>query len=308
MGEWSPAFGRKVLFINPGYILKTQIIPDLLEMEYEVYYTEEPRYAKSLLRQFPDSICFFDIDSGMTEDEYLHLILSIEQNPEFKNVLIGVISRKTGTVQKNFLLNVKLAAGYLPRCNNREEIRSAIAGVLELNEVKGRRQYVRISIPHGADATFSFMTNSKQMSLPIKDISSCGFACDAVGLDESHFTVNSVLQGKLILGQMILPCTAVLYALKPTNLSVTLVMLFASKGNSWNLKKNIKAYSAIQLQKVATAICVRGGLDPTDYTRVPDEAEKLEALADLEECIDDDFYADDDNKSGLHYTDITAAH
>lgn len=306
MGSWNPAFGRKVIFINPGFILKNQIIPDLLAMEYEVYYTEEPRYTKTLLKNFPDSICFFDIDSGMSEDEYLHLILSLEQDPAFSNVLFGVISRRIGTTKRNFLTNVQLAAGYLPRGSNRDEMLNAIAAICDLNDVKGRRQYVRISIPEGSGAVFSCVINGTQMRLPIKDISTCGFACDAVGLSKEDFTVNSIITGKLILGQLVLLCNAVLYALNPTSVSVILVFLFAAKGNSLSLKKNIKAFSAIALQKVAESVCVRGGLDATDYTKKPKAVEKVEVLADLEEC--DDFYADDDNQSGLSYTSINAGH
>lgn len=304
MGEWNPAFGRKVIFINPGYIIRNHIIPDLLDMEYEVYYTEEPRYTKTLLRKFPDSICFFDIDSGMSEDEYLHLILSIENDDAFKNVLIGVISRKIGTTQRNFMTNVQLAAGYLPRSGNKEEVLAQIAAVCELNDVKGRRQYVRISIPEGTEAVFSCMTNGKQMRLPIKDISTCGFACDAIGYAKEDFTVNSIIQGKLVLGELVLQCNSVLYAMNSTSVSVILVMLFTAKGNPLSLKKNIKAFSAIALQKVATSVCVRGGLDSADYTKKPENAEKVEVLADLEEC--DDFYADDDQYGGLSYTSITA--
>ncbi len=304
MGNWNPAFGRKLIFINPGFVIKSYIIPALLEMEYEVYYTEEPRYTKALLRAFPESICFFDIDSGMSEDEYLHLILSIESNPAFCNVLVGVISRKIGITQRNFMMNVQLAAGYLPRSGNKDELLNAIASVCQLNDVKGRRQYVRISTPEGAEAVFSCMVNGAQMHLPIKDISTCGFACDAVGCAREDFTLNSIIPGKLILGQIVLPCNAVLYAMNPTSVSVILVFLFAGKGNPLSLKKNIKAFSSVALQKVAAAICVREGLDSTDYTKKPENAEKVEVLADLEEC--DDFYADDDNQSGLSYTSINS--
>lgn len=306
MGVWNPAFGRKLIFINPGYIIRSHIIPDLLDMEYEIYYTEEPRYTKTLLRQFPDSICFFDIDSGMSEDEYLHLILSIENDPAFKNVLIGVISRKIGTTQRNFMMNVELPAGYLPRSGNKDELLSAISAVCELNDVKGRRQYVRISIPEGSEAVFACSINGQMLRLPIKDISTCGFACDAVGYAKEDFILNSIVPGKLILGQLVLQCNAVLYALNPNSVSVVLVLLFTAKGNPLSLKKNIKAFSAIALQKVATAICVHGGLDSTDYTKKPKDTEKVEVLADLEEC--DDFYADDDNQSGLSYTDISGVH
>lgn len=306
MDVWNPAFGRIVIFINPGYILKNSIIPSLLEMEFEVYYIEEPRYTKTLLRQFPNSICFFDIDSGMSVDEYMHLLLSIENDPDFVNVLVGVISRETGIVQRNFMLNVRLSAGFLPRTGNKDEMLYTIARVLKLNDAKGRRQYVRISIPEGSEATFTCLMNSRQMNFPVKDISTCGFACTSNGQPESFFMLNSVIHGKLVLDQVILPCTAVLYAIKPMDKSLTLVMLFAGKGNTWSLKKNIKAFSSILLQKDVAGICSRGGLDSSDYSKPPDKAATFEAMAELEEFEDDGFYADDEHPSGLNYTHITS--
>lgn len=304
--SWDPAFGRKVIFINPGLVLKTGVIPALIEREYEVYYVEEPRYTKTLLRKFPDSICFFDIDSGMSEEEYLHLILSIENDPDFVNVLVGVISRKTGSTQRNFILNVQLSAGYIPRSGNKDEMIESIAGVCDLNDAKGRRQYVRVSIPDRSEAVFSCTTNSRQVKLSVRDISAVGFACDAIGMTEADFVLNSILQGKLSLGRLELQCTAVLYAMNKKTNGLILIMLFAPKGNPWSLKKNIKAFSAVQLQKIATAICVLGGLDSADYTKKPADAETVEVLGDLEEFKDDGFYDDDDSHSGLKYTDISA--
>ena len=58
MENQPPIFGRKIYFINPPYAIKTTLIDRLRALEYEAYYIHDPRSAKAILENNPDSICF----------------------------------------------------------------------------------------------------------------------------------------------------------------------------------------------------------------------------------------------------------
>lgn len=269
MGEEKTAFGRQVVIVNPSYLVKTIVIQKLLEMEYEVYYVDSPRSAKGVLRVFPTAICLIDVDTAMASDEFLNFIASIEREGEFPDVLVGVLTRRTMSLQKKFTQELDISAGIINTSTNKEALIDELTTLFNSYNVKGRRQFVRVSLTNASGAQFYCKIQGIPVHFPLRDISSCGFACEAAGYPEAAFTVKSLIQGELQLGNTILPCSVVLFAIKPAGKSLLLVMLF-SQTNAWSNKKTIRSFIAETMQKKIDEVRVRSEPDDKDYSK-PDE-------------------------------------
>lgn len=273
MGENTTAFGRQVIFINPSYLAKTIIIQKLLEMEYEVYYVENPRYTKNLLNKFPHAICLIDVDSAMASEEYLNLIASIEKAPEYEDVLIAVLTRRMASLQKRYSEVLKVKAGYINTASSKDALLDELNILFASYEVKGRRQFVRVSLPPGSGAQFYCKIQGIPTHFPLRDISSCGFACEAKGYPEAAFTIKSLIKGELQLGTNILPCSVVLFTIKNVGKSLMLVMLF-DQSNAWSNKKTIRSFVADMLQRAVDDVRLNSPIDETDYSKGDEEAGK----------------------------------
>lgn len=281
MGEVKSTFGRQIVFVNPSYLLKTFVIQKLLEMEYEVYYVESIRSVKSILRKFPHAMCLVDVDTTMASEEFLNFIASIERNPEFPDVLVGVLTRRMASLQKRYCEELTLAAGFINTSANKEAILEELTTRFLSYDVKGRRQFVRVSLTNESGAQFYCKVKGLATHFPLRDISSCGFACEAAGYPEAAFTLNSLIPGELRLGTTILPCSVVLFAIKKVDKSLMLVMLFAQT-NAWSNKKTIRAFVADTLQKTIELISANTAPDDMDYSKM-DESLPPKKKADAEE-------------------------
>lgn len=266
MGEAKFAFGRPVVFVNPSYLLKTFVIQRLLEMEYEVYYVESPRNVKAVLSSYSNALCLIDVDTSMASAEFLNLIDSIERNPEYSEVMVGVLTRRIASLLKEYTEKLTLKAGFICTAANKESILESLTSLFNSYEVKGRRQFVRVSLPPGSGAQFYCKIQGLPTHFPLRDISSCGFACEAVGYPEAAFTQNALIPGELQLGTTILPCSVVLFAIKKSGRSLMLVMLFAQT-NAWSNKKTIREFVAETLQKKIDEIRATGKIDDMDYSK-----------------------------------------
>ena len=267
MGEVKSPFGRPVLFVNPSYLLKTFVIQRLLELEFEVYYVDSIRSVKSILQKLPHALCLIDVDSAMAAEEYLNFIASIERTAEYEDVMIGVLTRRAASLQKSYNEQLVLKLGFINTSVNKETLLQDLTVLFNAYEIKGRRQFVRVSLTNESGAQFYCKIQGLPTHFPLRDISSCGFACEAKGYPEAAFTQNALIPGELQLGTTILPCSVVLFAIKSAGPSLMLVMLFAQT-NAWSNKKTIREFVASTLQKKIDEIRATGTIDDADYSKM----------------------------------------
>lgn len=275
MDEAKTAFGRQVLFVNPSYLVKTFIIQKLIEMEYEVYYVDNLRFVKGILNRFPRAMCLIEVDSSMSLEGFSNFIGSIERTPEYADVQVGVLSKRIASLQRKFSDDLTISAGFVNTAANKEAILDELARLFNTFEVKGRRQFVRVSLTNSSRASFYCKINEIPTHFQLRDISTCGFACETTTFPESAFTPNALISGELQLGDSILPCSVVLFAIKPAGKSLILVMLF-TQTNAWSNKKTIRGFVAETLQKTITMIKLSENSDDEDYEQKPEKVEKTD--------------------------------
>lgn len=165
VAENAPVCGRKVFFVNPSYKIRTHFVDILRNQEYEVYTIDKWRDVKNYLRQNPDSICFFGIDSQLTIPAWTAMAASFENDPVLKTCILGFMTEQsfkdTGTALK--ILNAAhLKAGITTLGGMGggalELVERKVQGVLDMNGAKGRRQYVRCSCFH--EEAFIYLSNT----------------------------------------------------------------------------------------------------------------------------------------------------
>ncbi len=296
MGEVKSSFGRQIVFVNPSYLLKTFIIQKLLEMEYEVYYVESIRSVKTILRKFPHAMCLVDVDTTMASEEFLNFIASIERSPEFPDVLVGVLTRRMASLQKRYCEELTLAAGFINTSANKEAILEELTTRFLSYDVKGRRQFVRVSLTNESGAQFYCKVKGLATHFPLRDISSCGFACEAAGYPEAAFTINSLIPGELRLGTTILPCSVVLFAIKKVGTSLMLVMLFAQT-NAWSNKRTIRSFVAETLQRTIDGITANSAPDDMDYSKMDESLPPKPKSVDAEVPADEKALAGEEDNA-----------
>lgn len=188
-----PIFGRKVFFVNPPLGFDNSIVKRLREQEYEVYTIQDYLYAKSILREYENSLCFINIDNGLKINEWYNFIKSFQLEEKLRSVFIGVMSGYAGTGERGkFLMNLQLPGGFINTNAGTEQLYEQIEGILSINGAKGRRQYIRLRCDNNPDINGYMVVGNNLFSMNIENISSVGFACSYNKKEMQHFQKNSV--------------------------------------------------------------------------------------------------------------------
>lgn len=290
MENQNPVFGRKIYFINPPYAIKTTLIDRLRALEYEAYYIHDPRSAKAILENNPDSLCFVCIDSILPTNQWFNFIKSFETNDNLKSIFIGILSQNIKTSEKNqFLLKTNIPGGFISLTESFDKITDKIIQICELNGAKGRRQYVRLNCNNYEETFVHISKNGRLYPMKLIDISSVGFACMLKTKDKSIFTEKEILKPIVItLGLKTINIEAAVFALKENPNYVTMVMLFMPS-TSATTKDIIRNYVFSMLQgdlDMKVEITVR---DNTDYSKdlTKETGDKSSAFINEEEITSD---------------------
>lgn len=265
----NPAFGRKIFILCPSFAMKNTLIARLIENEYETYVIEKHEHAKNVLRQYPDSICFINLDEDMHHESWYNFIKSCESDQTLSTILFGAIS---ATINKylrlSYMEHLKLKAGFIPN-TDLESVGDTMEGILKANGAKGRRQYVRSSCANDENAIMLVQLGSKALKLDLLDISVVGTACEVDVSDKDKFTANEVLRNTTIsLDKKDFTIDAVVYAVIQTENFCKLVLLFIQPVLPKS-KQVIRGYISANLQKEIKSLENEFLEDDTDYSKAP---------------------------------------
>ena len=84
--------GKKIFFLYPNPLIRNTIIKEIIKFEYEIYVLDEHTKVFGLLKKFPDSIIFVNVDDVLDKDKWSKFIQKILKSPETKDVMLGVMS------------------------------------------------------------------------------------------------------------------------------------------------------------------------------------------------------------------------
>lgn len=297
--------GRKVFFVSPPYYVTNTIIPRLTANEYEVYSIDNFRMVKPILRKYPDSICFINIDSKeLSFKEWFRFAKSFEEDEVLSTIFFGVISQYAPKPEReNFLLHVQLPAGfiqYTPDLNSMVEIFLAI---LEMNGAMGKRKYVRADCGRDARIYADIDINTKTVPLMIQNISSVGISCYINDHQLPLLEDKSVHRMHLHLGDLSFSGSIVVLMKREIDNKKIVVMLFG-QGLAYSSKNMIRDFIRQKIQANLMTEFVGVPLDKEDYSKAPEKKEEnsgeygfaentdFEGLEELPDSDSDDHNSD----------------
>lgn len=284
-------FGRKVFFLSPSYDVQKNVIDHLCELEFEIYILKDIKNVKNILKNFPHSICFINIDEIMEASDWFNFVHSFEDDENLATIFLGIMSQRAKTKDKElFLLNATIPAGFINTAVNFSELAELFQQILELNGAKGRRKYVRADCEKDSLTYAHIKIGNIFLDLKIKDISSVGFSCIVPTNVVSEFKPNTVIRN----------CTIILHDKKITIPSAVIMVknienkhygvFLYLKGILFSSKTTIRNYISSRLMRLLLLSTEGMEPDETDYSITPEpkaDEDKTFLLSDYLEPVED---------------------
>jgi hypothetical protein len=225
----SGILGKKVFFLYPSVVVVNDIVQELIQQEFEVYVAKDHGALQRVLRQFPDSIVFADIDEGISENDWELWIRGVMDSRSTKKVRIGVLSgNRDEELQKKYLTDINIACGYTVLRKNPSITIQHILEILKREEAKGRRKYLRTTMEEGASAAVNMPYNNNFIKGIIRDISTVGFSASFE--EDPELAKNSLCHDVQIkLQSMLLKTEGIVFGSRMDGLHKLYVILFTQR-------------------------------------------------------------------------------
>jgi hypothetical protein len=191
--EESTSLGKKVFFLYPPSVVRDEVVARLMEQEFEIYMLRDHVGARRILRLYPNSLLFVNLDEGQTEDEWAKWILDVLGDSATAGVHIGIISYNTDEkLKRKYLMDIGIQCGFVQLKLGIDESTRILLETLKANEAKGRRKYVRASCASDRMSLVNLRTMNGLITGSIRDISVVGFSCFFD--PDPHFPKNAILR------------------------------------------------------------------------------------------------------------------
>lgn len=193
--------GRKVLFIDPPSVIEDQMIQFLINAQYEAAVVKDIRHIPILIRQHPNAVIYFNLDSRTGKEDKEQVITDLLKRKEEHNLIIGVLSYdKNEETAKKYLMELGANGGYITLDLGFKKSAQILLRVLDAAEAKGERQFVRVKVPRGK-GSLNIDTGSEKHEGELIDISVVGMACTVTTTLTKGSRLDSIqlrLWGKLV--------------------------------------------------------------------------------------------------------------
>jgi hypothetical protein len=217
--------GKKTFLLYPHSVIRDDMLEELILEGYETYPARDHERALRLLKLFPGSIMFINIDEGLPENEWELYIQKIQNDPKLRDTRLGILSYNSDQVlMKKYLIDYSLPCGYIQLKLGIKESTRIVRGALEANEARGRRKYIRVSCDDDKTSTLNYKSpNGDTYYGKLLDIS---FAGCAAQIENFHrFPPNSLLRNvQLRLHASLIMVNAVLIGLRKGKEGVYILM------------------------------------------------------------------------------------
>ena len=171
--------GKKIFLLYPHSVIREEMLDLLIMAGYETYTLSDVKKAQKLLKMFPGSIMFINIDEGLKEPEWESYIRGIQNDPATNSCHLGIMSyNHDRDLMKKYLMDMSVSCGYIQLKLGLQESAKILINALEANEARGRRKYIRAGCKDDLNAKVNFKENHDLHYGKILDISSVGIAAE----------------------------------------------------------------------------------------------------------------------------------
>jgi hypothetical protein len=169
--------GKKVFFLYPNSVIQTDMVAELIKSEYEIYLLKDHEKALTLFRRYPNSVVFINIDEGLKEPQWEEYVQTLQNDPDLDGLRIGILTyNNDAELAQKYLMDLMVSAGFVKLSLGLKESTGIVLKVLEANEARGRRKYLRVKCGD-KNSTLNFKLHDKLFTGTVMDISSVGMAC-----------------------------------------------------------------------------------------------------------------------------------
>ncbi len=167
-----------MFFLYPPSVFEEQLVQLVVQAEYEVYLLKDHRKAPRLLASYPTAILFVNIDEKIRDMEWERYITALMKNSATAGVRIGILSYNSDPdLARHYLIDLSVPCGFIQLKLGIKESARILLTVLEANEARGKRRYVRAPVPPGAKVAFNVKNGRSLNRGTIRDISAAGMSC-----------------------------------------------------------------------------------------------------------------------------------
>ncbi|MDR2747842.1 MAG: pilus assembly protein PilZ [Treponema sp.] len=182
--------GRKIFFLNPLPPVQNEVVDELIQREYEAYVVRDRTALRRSLKSLPGSIIFIDIDQIITEKEWENWIREVMKAEDLEDIRIGILTgNRSDLLQNKYANMLKLPGAYTMLHRDLKITIAQILNILNANNAKGRRKYLRAVIEKEGQTVVNFPSGGRFLSGTVGDISTAGFSC--VFNEDPGFPQNS---------------------------------------------------------------------------------------------------------------------
>jgi len=237
--------GFKIFFLYPNTSIQNQVIPELIQHEYESYAVKDHNRIMRALKKHPDSIVFVNIDEKLSAIEWEKWIGAVISTlPETK---FGVFSsNKDEEFHKKFNKNNIVTYGFYDLKPDMRKNIGLILELLELNHARGKRKYLRACIDNDHNATINLPFGGEFINGMLRDISVVGTSC--VFKTNPALTKNTLIKDiQLRLQGILLKVEAVVFGSREDNGEKLFVLLYTARTTP-EVRTKIRKYIQQNLQ------------------------------------------------------------
>jgi hypothetical protein len=208
--EQQDSAGKKIFFLYPHSVIQGEVFDILISNGYEAYAVRDHKRARRLVELFPTSIMFINIDEALPEKEWEAYIREIQEAEKTKECRLGILSYNTDQkLMAKYLMDMSIPCGYVTLKLGMQESVKIILNVLQANEARGRRKFIRAACDDDRNAVMNFQDEMGTHFGKLLDISIAGFAAKIEKLDSyppnSKITnVQLKLRGGIVMADAIL--------------------------------------------------------------------------------------------------------
>jgi len=237
--------GKKVFFLYPTGSIRNQVINELIQNEYEVYIAKDHGRLPRVLKKFPGSIVFINIEEKISKQEWERWIgTTLTTAPD---TMFGVFSSNTDEeFREKFIKNNHIKCGFLPLKVDMSKATEVILEMFKVMSIKGRRKYLRATIDRETNAIINIPHNSEFLKGVIKDISVVGASC--VFEHDPNLSKNSLVKDiQIKLQSMLIKVEAVVFGSREDCGDKLYVIIFTQKVDP-EVRVKIRKYIQQNLQ------------------------------------------------------------
>ncbi|MDR0386667.1 MAG: pilus assembly protein PilZ [Treponema sp.] len=239
--------GRKIFFLYPSRVMLNGVAEELIQQEYEVYKVRDHEKMRNVLKQFPESIVFVNIDEGMSEKDWEAWIRGIMKDPATAKAEIGILTATANeTLGRKYINTVRIQCGFTVVKTDAMPAARKLYAILQSVNARGRRKYIRVNPESEFVAMINIPHNGRFIEGVIKDISVVGLSCTFN--EDPALEKNSLCRNMQIkLGSTLLKAEGIVFGSRDDKFAKIYVFLFTQRTDP-DIRTKIRKFNQSVLQ------------------------------------------------------------